>query len=371
MLFIIPLFVAFCLNISASISAAVLPRQSQTPCSFVMSAVGVANGSVVQDTDGENRIGGTYPQASYYISTGALFDGLEHHCVIMPSFQFQCILGSSGSANFSFADDGNLMQGDEEDWWACPAPGPGDDGSYNIFSYGLVNTTGCEALTLKAEGFNCTDPGVPPVSSTRSSSLPTLAPTHAVSSASAISSSTSSAIASAAPTIACPNNISSGIYQFPHLIVPTSPDEPDHEFGDSYSAYISPINTTIFNFDIPPTAPYNDTCALIFLFPFGGTTYFSGIEEEEGEKGGLDFASLAQVATAETTYNTIGAVWEEYGLVEVLPGNNYTIATFPCGSRPTISYQVSSKGNVEVDFFQQSGSNPMGLYVVPCNSTCD
>ena len=263
------------------------------------------------------------------------------------------------------------MQGEDEDWWACPAPGPGGDGSYNIFSCGLVNRTACHSITLRTGGLNCSDPG--PITTPTSSSATFItnpvsgAPTSALSISSASSISTQRSGTTAGSTNSCPKDISSGEFQFPHLIVPVSSEDPDHSFGNSYSAYISPINSTLFNFDIPSAVPYNGTCALIFLFPFGGATYFSGTEEEEGENGGLNFALLIEVASANATYNTASGVELDYGRVEVDPGYNYTVATFFCDPGSTKTYEASSDGNVELDYFQQSGPNPMGLYIVPCD----
>jgi hypothetical protein len=90
------------------------------------------------------------------------------------------------------------------------------------------------------------------------------------------------------------------------------------------------------------------------------------MEQEEGENGGLDFALLNGVAGPLTTYDTTPPVATDYGKTMVLPGNNYTIATFPCQSGTT-SYTVSSVGNVELDYFQDSDPSPIGLYIVPCS----
>jgi hypothetical protein len=172
----------------------------------------------------------------------------------------------------------------------------------------------------------------------------------------------------------CPTDISSGEFQFPLLILPISPEAPDYSYGNSYVAYISPDNTTVFNFDIPEAAPYTGTCALLFSFPYASQLsmsnspfYFSGIEQEEGDHGGLDFALLKDVAGPELTYRTTPPVDVDYGTTEILPGNSYTIATFPCKSGES-SYSVSSVGNLELDFFQDSDPNPIGLYIVPCSS---
>ncbi|KAE8448091.1 hypothetical protein EG329_009856 [Mollisiaceae sp. DMI_Dod_QoI] len=338
-----------------AVTAAVLPRQN-TPCSFVMFAVGDPNGSIVEDTIGENRIGGGYPQGNYYMKGHVLYDTLNHNCVIDPtSSQFLCTQGASGLADFSLADDGNLMHNTSENFVACPASGPGNDGSWNIFSDALQSTTGCETVTMRTGGFNCTALGRPDTTSSATSS-----PTA-----------TSTAVASTTATAAaCPTDLSKG-FQFPHLIVPTSSKAPNQSFGNSYEAYITPINTTIYNFDIP--ASYNGTCSLVFLFPYktdldpttGGYS-FSGTEEEVGEHGGIDFALLSGIASASTTYNSTPAVAKDYGKTQIIPGNNYTVATYPCQAGQTVSYSATSVGNVELDYFQDSAPMPIGLYVVPC-----
>jgi len=87
-------------------------------------------------------------------------------------------------------------------------------------------------------------------------------------------------------TSSCPSDISSGTFLFPHLIVPTSIESPDQSSGDSYFAYISPSNSTLFNFDVPNIPPYTGTCALVFQFPVKSELdknappfYYSGIEQ--------------------------------------------------------------------------------------------
>lgn len=91
------------------------------------------------------------------------------------------------------------------------------------------------------------------------------------------------------------------------------------------------------------------------------------MEGEEAEQGGLNFALLESVAGPLTAYDTTPQVQTDYGKTEIVPGSNYTIATFPCQSGMT-SYSVSSVGNVELDYFQNSAPSPIGLYIVPCSS---
>jgi hypothetical protein len=337
--------------IASAAYAAVLPRQDVV-CTFVM--VGINNGSsagdIVETTIGENRIGGTYSRAVYSINAKVLTDANGNNCSISSSTaQFQCASNSTATL-FTLGDNNYLLYDDtNEDFLACPA----DDGSLNIFSDAKTDTTGCKTVQLLYGGFSCAALGRP------------------TSSSAAVPSATSTTSPRSTSAAVCPKNIDSGSFQFPHLIVPTSPDAPDYAFGNSYTAHITSTNTTLFNFDVPSDAPYTGTCALIFLFPFASATQsgsytFTGIEEEQGENGGLDFALLSSIATAETTYKSTPTVATDYGTTSILPGNNYTVATFPCPAGQTVTYSGSSVGGVGLSYFENSAPSAIGLYMVPC-----
>ncbi|KAH9223773.1 ubiquitin 3 binding protein But2, partial [Leptodontidium sp. 2 PMI_412] len=175
---------------------------------------------------------------------------------------------------------------------------------------------------------------------------------------------------SLASEITCPSDLS-GEYQFPHLIIPTSVSMPNEPVGDQYMVWISPAASTLFNFDIPTS--YTGTCSLIFLFPFmseldpsAGKYKYSGMEQVEYQNGGLNFALLAGVADNSTTYNTTPPVAVDYGKTKILPGNKYTVSTFPCPAGKTITIEGSSVNKTELDYFQNTESQPIGLYLVPC-----
>ncbi|PQE04815.1 gpi anchored cell wall protein [Rutstroemia sp. NJR-2017a BBW] len=312
---------------------------------------GSPSGNIVETTTGENRIGGSYSRAIYSINAKVLTDANGNNCSISSSTaQFQCTSNSTATL-FTLGDSSDLLYDDTNaNFLACPA----DDGSFNIFSDAKEDKTGCGVIKLIYGGFSCAALGRP--SSSSSSAVPSATSTTSPRSTSAAS---------------CPKNIDSGSFQFPHLIVPTSPQAPDYAFGNSYTAHITSTNTTLFNFDVPSTAPYTGTCALVFLFPFASATQsgsytFTGIEEEEGEKGGLDFALLSGIATAGTTYKSTPTVATNYGTTEILPGNNYTIATFPCAAGKTVTYSGSSVGGVGLSYFENSAPSAIGLYMVPC-----
>ncbi|PBP23382.1 GPI anchored cell wall protein [Diplocarpon rosae] len=169
----------------------------------------------------------------------------------------------------------------------------------------------------------------------------------------------------------CPTDLSAGQFQFPHLIVPTSPQAPDTAFGNSYSATISPANTTLFNFDIPGS--YTGLCSLLFLFPFSsdldpsaGQYTYSGMEQVIYQNGGLDFALLDGVASSATTFATTPRVLTDFGKTQILPGHKYVVANFPCQSGRAITVKASSVNNTSLTYFQDSASEPIGLYIVPC-----
>jgi len=318
-----------------------------------MNAVGEPNGTIGEDSIGGNRIGSKDSRGVYYFQDNTLYDSLDHNCIIdTTSLQFQCTPGITSNTTLRVNPTGNLVHDKSENWLACPER----DGSYLIFSDAKVNPTGCETVTLRIGGYNCTALGRP----SSSSASPTTATTPSAT--------------SPLPSTVCPADISSGSFQSPHLIVPTSPNDPDHSFGNSYIAYISPTNTTLFNFDVPPSYA-NLTCALLFQFPFGsdldpsaGKYYFSGMEQEIGQHGGLEFALLSGIVNGSTTFTSTPPVATDYGQTEIIPGNNYTIAKFPCPAGEAVSYSVGSRGNVELYYFQNSAPSPIGLYMVPCGA---
>ncbi|EPE29387.1 hypothetical protein GLAREA_00547 [Glarea lozoyensis ATCC 20868] len=370
------------LSLACDVLAIAVPREA-VPCTFSLTAVGMENGSIRQDTIGQPRIGGMYPKNTYIIENGSLKDSRGHTCIIAEgSSQLQCTAGLPNNTPFSLSDNNYVEHDRNSNWLACPADGPSNDGSSIIFSDAKQDKTGCYAVEILAGGFACAAlgrPSSPGVSSTSSVDSPGSTTTIQ----GQITTHTTVTVTTAPyPTVetvvraeaSCPNDIRSGIFQYPHLIVPTSPQSPDHAFGNSYKAYISPTNTTLFNFDIPDQAPYLGTCGLVFQFPYRSqlawhnepTFYFSGLEQEVGSNGGLNFALLSGVADSSTTYNDIAPVDTNYGKTKIVPGNNYTIATFPCRAG-TFTYEVSSVGGVEFNFYQDSRPYAVGLYIVPCS----
>ena len=161
----------------------------------------------------------------------------------------------------------------------------------------------------------------------------------------------------------CPLDLS-GPYQFPHLLVEVDKAQPMSALGTSYNAHISSTVFSIFNFDIPP-AYQGKTCSLVFLFP--ERTKLATSNYTISGDGGLDFARLQNPATEQTTFNTIPAVAKDVGTVASLQaGNNYVIASGLCFAGRRIAYEVSASGDLDLEFFQDSGVPAIGLYITAC-----
>lgn len=82
--------------------------------------------------------------------------------------------------------------------------------------------------------------------------------------------------------------------------------------------------------------------------------------------GGLNVSLLSGNAEEDTTFDSTPSVSVDYGKTQIIPGSQYTIATFPCPSGQRVTYAVASRGKVHLDYFQSSGNQAIGLYVVPC-----
>jgi hypothetical protein len=372
-------------------SAAVIRRETNASgeCCFSVNAVGSLAGPVVQDAIGENRIGGVFPQGGYCLKDGILTDGLGHTCLIWSSSgqssqQFQCTSGVPASKPFTLTDSGYLLYDGCPKFFACPASGPTGNGSYNIYSDKLSNTTDCLNIQLLAGGFDCAAKGSSTTTITEVSSTwaPVEFPTSqaiAWPESSLIPSQTTSTDPTSSSvtyqTGLCTTDLTPDRYVAPNLIVPVSPTSPEISYGSQYTANISPDNATAFAFDIPVSWSDSDNlCALVFKFPFGNRAtfpyQFSGLAAEIGASGGLDFALLGSAdnnINNATSYGTLPAVAMDYGKTQIEPGENYTISQFPCQAGYRSSYLASSVGNVGLKYFQSSADSPLGLFVVHCN----
>ena len=157
----------------------------------------------------------------------------------------------------------------------------------------------------------------------------------------------------------CPTTLTSGSYEFPHLIVPVNSSSPDTASGTSYFGTVSPSVSSIFNFDVP-SSDSGKTCSLVFLFPkkedLETSDYsFSG-------DGKIDIAKLSKPASESTTSSNMPSVSQDLGQITISPGNSYVVSTFSCPAGETVAYEMKDAGDTNLHFFQDYNPSP---YVFP------
>jgi hypothetical protein len=203
----------------------------------------------------------------------------------------------------------------------------------------------------------------PPAGSSKASSPPAAtAPSSKSPSESTAKPSASAPATPAAHGSACQTSLT-GAYQTPHLIVPISSEHPDWAYGTSYNGQINSTTSTIFNFDIPQGYK-GKQCSLVFLFPnkkdLETSSYdFSG-------SGSLDFTALSTAASQKTSWSNAPSVKKDLGNIAIQPGNSYVVATGDCQAGTTQSIELSSKGGLSLNFFEDYNPSSLGLYITSC-----
>ena len=400
-------------TLTVGLATALMPRAPSAPpgyCCFTLTAANPTLGSdvVEEDTIGQNRVFSSYPDGAYCINPadkGKLYDSLGHTCIISQTTQrFQCTQGIRSQNKFVVGGNGDFFVDESNAFWACPSEGPGEEGGYEIFAETKEDTTGCVPITMASTGDACAPPAGPISSGTGTAPVPTgTAPSststtvpasplptgatfrkHAVHPAFNNKNvanglkgpvGTGTGTAAPAPTTTdtpqkCSQVLTPESFVEPTLIVPVSREDAGHPYGDVSSPIITPSNNTLFAFKTP--ASWTGTCSLLFTFPYASETanpgayHFSGIEEEQAGSGGLNFDHVKADIDADETWFTKPELKETYGKTEIIPGNSYTIATFPCKGGETLVYDVSSVSGVELEFEQNSQASPIGLWVTKC-----
>lgn len=347
-------------------------------CCFTVTASGGTSGTVGQLDDGQNRVGGGLPPATYCITPGGtITDGSGRGCILTPpTTQFQCDVGATPTPGFSVNSSGDLTYNGSSHFVACMT---GDNGEYNIYtSPPSGDVSGCVDVTLEAD--KCA-PAAPisttvPVSSP-SPSVVVVTVTESVCAAPTSTMSTSPAVSmtptesatpthSATPTstgTVCPTSLTSGSYEYPHLIVPINSASPDTAAGTSYNGEVSSTISSIFNFDIP-ASDSGKTCTLVFLFPEQKDLETSSFTISGDGK--VDFAQLSSTATASTTYNNAPSVMHDFGDFTLAPGNSYVISSFACPAGQAVAYEIKEAGSTNFTYFQDYNPSPIGLYITTC-----
>ncbi|KAE8382665.1 ubiquitin 3 binding protein But2 C-terminal domain-containing protein [Aspergillus bertholletiae] len=299
-----------------------------TNCCFHLTASGGASGTVGQLSDGQNRIGdNNLSPAQFCISSeGSITDSSGRGCILTPpTSQFQCDQGATPDTGFSLSSSGMLEFQDSPNFIACDT---GQNGGKNIFVTPSKALGQCETIELKAD--SCV-PSTPTGTMSTSSS--------------------------------CPTTLSSGNFEFPHLIVAINSESPNTALGNSFNGRVTSSLSSIFNFDIPQSDS-GKMCSLVFLFPNKADLKTSSFSFS-GD-GQIDFGRLSQVASTSTTFNNAPSVSQDLGTVTVSPGNSYVISTFSCPAGQNVAFEMKNAGTTNLEFFEDFNPPPLGLFITVC-----
>ncbi|KAJ8064805.1 hypothetical protein OCU04_007115 [Sclerotinia nivalis] len=127
-------------------SAASIRRDT---CSFTLTASGGASGIVGQLDDGQLRILGGHPTATFTISNGATTDSKGRPCYLTSEAnQYQCDAGMTATDGFAIGASGTYSHSGSSVFYACPS----SDSDYNIYTTPVAGQTKCVKVGLTASG---------------------------------------------------------------------------------------------------------------------------------------------------------------------------------------------------------------------------
>lgn len=230
-----------------------------------------------------------------------------------PTTQFQCDTGATPTPGFSVSPSGVLEFNGSPDFIACET---GQNGGLNIYTTNSTDLSQCKKIMLNAD--SCSSPPAPPSNN-------------------------------------CKTTLTSGNFEFPHLIVPINSNSPNTAFGTQFNGTVTSTISSIFNFDIPQSDS-GKSCSLVFLFPEQkdletSSFSFSG-------DGKIDFAKLSEPANAQTTFNNAPSVSQDLGDITVSPGNSFVVSTFSCPAGEAVAFEMKNAGSTELNFFQDFNPSP-------------
>ncbi|KAA8572581.1 hypothetical protein MFRU_003g02300 [Monilinia fructicola] len=164
-----PASLAFAVGASA---ASVRPNT----CSFTLTASGGESGKVGQLSDGQLRILGGHPTATFTISNGTTVDSQGRPCYLTSQAnQYQCDTGMTATGGFAIGTNGSYSHSGSTVFYACPS----SDSDYNIYTTPVAGQSKCVEVGLTASG--CFAPASSSSSSTHASTSTSPAKTSVVS----------------------------------------------------------------------------------------------------------------------------------------------------------------------------------------------
>lgn len=372
-------------QVAFGLSANALVAREAAQC-VQLQASGGASGVLGQLSDGQNRVGGGHPSGCYCLSNGGFTDSNGRGCILTPpTTQFQCDSGASPSTGFAIGSNGGITSNGSGKFYACPV---NDNGEYNVYTQPVAGQTKCVEISLNSAG-SCGSSAAPqsskaaPQPSQPAASKPAPQPSQPVYSQKPAPTpeqpskpapqpsqpapkpsqpATQSSQAAATPSGSCPTDLNSN-YQYPHLIVPVDSSSPSTAYGTSYNGKVNKTTCSIFNFDIPASY-FGKTCTVEFLFPEQKDLDTSSYTVSGS--GMCSFSKLSSPANQQTSYANQPSKESELTSMTIAPGNSYIIASGDCAAGQTVSYEMCSKGDFSLEYFQDYNPSPIGMYVRQC-----
>lgn len=136
-------------SLVARISAAAIRRgdSDTSSCSFQIISSGGVNGVMGQYEDGQNRLNGSYPPATYHYSNGGIVDQSGRGCIVTltndATHQFQCDLNTAPTDAFSISHMGSISFQGSDQFYACPYIT-----QYNVYTQWLQGQDKCVPIKL-------------------------------------------------------------------------------------------------------------------------------------------------------------------------------------------------------------------------------
>ncbi|KAF7941109.1 hypothetical protein BELL_0118g00110 [Botrytis elliptica] len=134
------------LALAVGVSAASIKRDT---CSYTLTSSGGQSSIVGQLDDGQLRVLGNHPTATFTINNGETTDSKGRPCYLTSEAdQYQCDTGMSATGGFAISADGIYSHSGSSVFYACPS----SDNDYNIYTAPVAGQDKCVQIGLTASG---------------------------------------------------------------------------------------------------------------------------------------------------------------------------------------------------------------------------
>lgn len=144
----------------------------------------------------------------------------------------------------------------------------------------------------------------------------------------------------------------------PHLVVPINSSDPNITTENQYLAQLSSTQSTLFVFNIG--SELGRTCNLVFTLPSHLNLKYIALYTFLSP-GGIRISRLDRLSDGRANRNS-GGTTDVGSILEIIPGNKYTIGSAPCEARQTVGYRIDSTGGLDLQFFQMT-SPALGFFI--------